>query len=202
MVKPVRVTIAESSEIIRRGVFSILKKEHSLHLEISEIWEADQLKRTLTWQRPDILIINPSFFGTLSLSQIKKEVANPNLKCIALQTSLADAVNTRYYDEVLSIYDTSENIHEKLSRLIHNPEPVKRHEALSQREKEIIACVIKGMTNKQIADKLCLSTHTVNTHRRNISAKLDIHSVSGLTIYAIVNKLVELNDLGEKNNIW
>lgn len=72
-----------------------------------------------------------------------------------------------------------------------NPKPG----ALSLREKEIIVCVVKGMTNKQIADKLCISTHTVITHRRNIAAKLQIHSAAGLTIYAIVNKLVELSEI-------
>ena len=73
-------------------------------------------------------------------------------------------------------------------------------EPLSAREKEIIVCVVKGMTNKQIADALCISAHTVITHRRNIAAKLQIHSAAGLTIYAIVNKLVELNDV--KNTIY
>lgn len=53
------------------------------------------------------------------------------------------------------------------------------------------------MTSKQIADHLCISTHTVITHRRNIVAKLQIHSPAGLTIYAIVNKLVELSDVKE-----
>jgi len=55
--------------------------------------------------------------------------------------------------------------------------------------------VVKGLTNKEIADKLCLSVHTVITHRRNIARKLQIHSPAGLTIYAIVNKLVELKDV-------
>ncbi|HIY69099.1 MAG TPA: helix-turn-helix transcriptional regulator [Candidatus Alistipes intestinigallinarum] len=70
-------------------------------------------------------------------------------------------------------------------------------EPLSTREKEIIVCVVKGMTNKQIADALCISAHTVITHRRNIAAKLQIHSAAGLTIYAIVNKLVELSEIKE-----
>lgn len=70
-----------------------------------------------------------------------------------------------------------------------------RQEPLSAREREIIVCVVKGMTNKQIADVLCISTHTVITHRRNIAAKLQIHSAAGLTIYAIVNKLVELSEI-------
>ncbi len=68
-------------------------------------------------------------------------------------------------------------------------------EPLSAREKEIIVCVVKGLTNKQIADVLCISAHTVITHRRNIAAKLQIHSAAGLTIYAIVNKLVELSEI-------
>lgn len=68
-------------------------------------------------------------------------------------------------------------------------------EILSQREKEIIECVAKGMSNKAIADTLCLSINTVTTHRRNISAKLDIHTPAGLTIFAIVNKLVRINEI-------
>lgn len=68
-------------------------------------------------------------------------------------------------------------------------------EALSLREKEIVGCVAKGMTNKEIADALFLSIHTVATHRRNISNKLQIHTPAGLTIYAIVNKLVKLEDI-------
>ena len=66
---------------------------------------------------------------------------------------------------------------------------------MSQHEREIVACLVKGMTNKEIADQLFLSIHTVNTHRRNIARKLEIHSVAGLTIYAIVNKLVELSEV-------
>ena len=72
-----------------------------------------------------------------------------------------------------------------------------KQETLSAREREIIVCVVKGMTNKQIADCLCISAHTVITHRRNIAAKLQIHSAAGLTIYAIVNKLVDLSEIKE-----
>lgn len=68
-------------------------------------------------------------------------------------------------------------------------------EALSEREKDIVRCVAKGMSNKEIADALFLSVHTVTTHRRNISNKLQIHTAAGLTIYAISNKLLNLNDI-------
>ncbi|NCA80061.1 MAG: LuxR family transcriptional regulator, partial [Sphingobacteriia bacterium] len=66
---------------------------------------------------------------------------------------------------------------------------------LSQREKEIVIGVVKGLVNKEIADNLCISVNTVITHRRNIARKLHIHSPAGLTIYAIVNKLVDITDI-------
>ena len=71
----------------------------------------------------------------------------------------------------------------------------KSEEQLSDREKEVVICVAKGMSNKEIADKLCLSVNTVTTHRRNIVRKTQIHTSPGLTIYAIVNKLVTLNEV-------
>ena len=74
----------------------------------------------------------------------------------------------------------------------------KDKEDLSTREKEVLACAVRGMTNKEIADNLFISLNTVLTHRKNISRKLNIHSISGLTIYAIVNKLVNLDEVKTK----
>ena len=68
-------------------------------------------------------------------------------------------------------------------------------EALSDRERDVIIGVVQGMQNKEIADHLCISTNTVITHRRNIARKLQIHSAAGLTIYAIVNGLVDISSV-------
>jgi regulator of cell morphogenesis and NO signaling len=68
-------------------------------------------------------------------------------------------------------------------------------EALSDREKEVIIGVVQGLQNKEIADRLYISTNTVITHRRNIARKLQIHSPAGLTIYAIVNGLVDISSV-------
>ena len=65
-------------------------------------------------------------------------------------------------------------------------------EELSEREKEVVTLVVQGLINKEIADKLHLSLHTVIAHRKNIARKLNIHSTAGSTIYAIVNKLIEV----------
>lgn len=68
-------------------------------------------------------------------------------------------------------------------------------ESLSEREKDIVRCVVSGLTNKEIAEQLFISINTVLTHRKNIARKLEIHSVSGLTIYAIASGIVKLEDL-------
>lgn len=69
------------------------------------------------------------------------------------------------------------------------------NEALSERERDVLVKIANGLSNKEIADVLCISVHTVITHRKNITRKLNIHSTAGLTIYAIVNKLVNLTNL-------
>jgi regulator of cell morphogenesis and NO signaling len=68
-------------------------------------------------------------------------------------------------------------------------------EVLSEREKEINVQVVRGLSNKEIAEALFISVNTVMTHRRNIARKLQIRSAAGLTIYAIVNGLVNLDDV-------
>ena len=68
-------------------------------------------------------------------------------------------------------------------------------ETLSERERDVIIAVVQGMQNKEIADHLCISINTVITHRRNIARKLQIHSAAGLTIYAIVNGLVDISSV-------
>ena len=67
------------------------------------------------------------------------------------------------------------------------------NETLSDRERDVIIALVQGMSNKEIADHLCISVNTVITHRRNIARKLQIHSPAGLTIYAIVNGLVDIS---------
>jgi DNA-binding NarL/FixJ family response regulator len=116
---------------------------------------------------------------------------------MALLSSAVDDSLLRAYDESISIYDNVDQLKEKLEKLLDSPVEENSDDAdtLSIREKEVIVSVVKGLTNKEIAEALFLSTHTVITHRRNIARKLEIHSTAGLTIYAIVNKLVQLDEI-------
>ena len=68
-------------------------------------------------------------------------------------------------------------------------------EELSEREKEILVCVARGMLNKEIADQNNISIHTVISHRKNITRKIGIKTVAGLTVYAILNGLIDVNSI-------
>lgn len=195
MSKRIHIIIAEPSEIIRCGVVSILQQILTLNIDIAEIGDISTLASYSFKQIPDVLIVNPSHLGLFHPSQLKMNIGNESLKIIALQNSFTEQNMLQNYDEVISIYDSQEAIKNKICAVTQRKEEVEEKKELSVREKEIIVCVVKGMTNKMIADTLYLSTHTVIAHRRNIASKLQIHSPSGLTIYAIVNKLVDLSEI-------
>ena len=87
-----------------------------------------------------------------------------------------------------------DDVTKNITTMIRNSD-TEQNEPISEREKDVIIGVVQGLQNKEIADKLCISVNTVITHRRNIARKLQIHSPSGLTIYAIVNGLVDISSV-------
>jgi DNA-binding NarL/FixJ family response regulator len=196
-----KIAIAETSGIIRSGIEVQLRKLTGFHFQIIEIDSSERLYEAVRLNKPDILIINPAMATGYILHQLREETGGLSMKYIALLYSLIDKNQLRYYDEQITIYDTLDGLKQKLEQFsLQETEENKEddeQQTLSVREKEIVVCVVKGMTNREIADLLYLSTHTVITHRRNIARKLQIHSASGLTVYAIVNKLVELSDIGK-----
>lgn len=193
----IRIGVAETSVIIRSGLIAVLRRLPGLKVQLVELVSTEALQDYLRTQYPDILIVNPAFGDYFDVSRFREEMVGKKIRLVALTSSYVDASLLGKYDDSISIFDDLEGISIKIKRL-QNIEPEgeeEGQETLSQREREIVVCVVKGMTNKEIAEKLFLSIHTVITHRRNISKKLRIHSASGLTIYAIVNKLVELGDV-------
>ena len=93
----------------------------------------------------------------------------------------------RRLEQLAKQNDVTKSISEMVMKGVDNSD------SLSEREKEVIIGVVQGMQNKEIADRLYISVNTVITHRRNIARKLQIHSPAGLTIYAIVNGLVDIS---------
>lgn len=193
-----KMAIAETSVIVRTGLALVLKRMQGMKILPIEVVSPESLADCMRLHKPDVLIINPAFPGYFDIRKFREDPQHAGVKCIALLCSMGDNSILKYYDDTFSLYDDPEDMKEKLNRLLNlsgQEDGRGGQEVLSSREKEIVTCVVKGMTNKEIADALFLSTHTVITHRRNIARKLQIHSPAGLTIYAIVNKLVELSDI-------
>lgn len=196
-----RIAIIEPSYMIRNGLEIILRKQSGLPVSVAVIDNPETWEEAIKIHNPDLLIVNPQVLVHLSISRLREEGMCPKLKIWALLSALCPEEQLRLFDDRLSIYDNLDTIREKLKRMLETEDEVVEEEnseeqqSLSAREKEIVVCVVKGMTNREIADRLFLSAHTVITHRRNIARKLQIHSPSGLTIYAIVKKLVELGDI-------
>lgn len=192
----IHVAIAETSLIIRGGLAVALKRLPELNIQTIEITSKEGILHCMEAHQPDILIINPLFEGWFDAEDFKVQYPRSEMKLVSLISTVVDANQLKGYDESINLFDDIESLEHKIASLMNvDNEEDNDQNSLSQREKEIVGCIVKGMTNKEIAEQLYISVHTVITHRRNITRKLQIHSAAGLTIYAIVNKLVELNEV-------
>lgn len=190
-----KFVIAETSDLVFEGLAAIIGKISSEY-RISRVEEAHQLAAQVAAERPDVLIVNVAFTGMESPDKFRAAFNRSEMVLVGLVTELRDMRHVQDFDEYISLFDEYKQIEEKILHLApREVEAGESEKSLSQREKEIISYVVKGFTNMQIAEKLCLSKHTVITHRRNIASKIQVHSSAGLTIYAIMNKLVKLEEI-------
>ena len=195
----INIAVAEVSMIVRNGLISVLRHLPDYNVETLEISSVEGLQLCMESHKPDILIVNPMFDGWFNVDETKRQYDAHDVKFISLICTVVDSNMLKGYDESINLFDDIDTISEKLSAIVNVSEDEEGDSgALSQREKEILGCVVKGMTNKEIAEQLYISVHTVITHRRNITRKLQVHSAAGLTIYAIVNKLVDISEVKMK----
>ena len=144
----------------------------------------------------DLVIADPSVFDNRDRAgahDMIKGIANAPV--MALISTATDAAYASTYDGTIYLSDTSDDIEQKISTVM-NAAPAEQRgegEELSSREKEILVCVAKGMLNKEIADHFNISIYTVITHRKNITRKTGIKTVAGLTVYALLNNLIDMN---------
>lgn len=189
------IAVAESSVIVRSGLVSVLKRLPDMEVEVVEVTSKDGIRHCMEMHTPQMLIVNPQLEGWFDVDAFR-QYYKQDVKLVSLLCSMVDSSQLKGYDERVTLFDDMASLEKKITELLNiADEEESDQDALSQREKEIVGCIVRGMTNKEIAEKLFISVHTVMTHRKNITRKLQIHSAAGLTIYAIVNKLVELSEV-------
>lgn len=194
--KKLHFIIAESSPLLSMGLVQCLRRIQHPKIDITETLSHRELSDYVKKNFVDLIIVNPTFGGIINPEKLREESVNTEIKIIALELGKLARAAASLYDETLNVTDDLETISNKIITLVSGQkESSEEKETLSGREKEIISLVVRGLTNQEIADKLFLSIHTVITHRKNIARKLEIHSATGLTIYAIANKIVNIEDI-------
>lgn len=106
-----------------------------------------------------------------------------------------------YIDECLLLTDPEEVVEDKIrSSYSNNSGNLSTNDQtslISDREREVLRLVALGLTNREISDELCISAHTVITHRKNITAKLGIKTIAGLAVYAVLNNIISADELNK-----
>ena len=191
-----RVIICEASEIIAIGLAEIIDGMAQFDV-VARLDSPEHLSEKITATDANLLILDPMLLGYHSkdfLSQLGKE--HPNMVIIALVSSYLDHSMLTPYSGVIEINDTRSKVISKMNEFAQS-EATKSNDdvELSKRETDVLIAVAKGMMNKEIADQMKLSIHTVISHRKNITRKTGIKSVAGLTVYALMNGLIDMSSI-------
>lgn len=193
------VIIAEMSQLVRMGLTGALN-QMGYPLNIREITDIEKLKIALQKDHKRLLIVSATFLKTCPPELIRSVVSKPKQTCLVLINDInTGTMPLSGFDEIIEPPDIAKTIFRKLEKLIQvlsMPKNVSKSvEEISAREKEVLKLVALGMTNKEIAELLFISSHTVITHRKNITSKLGIKTIAGLTVYAIINKLIKPEEI-------
>lgn len=197
----IKIIIATNSYVIQKGLDFILKELGDFEL----IWINNEKPNLLHYLKN-----SEAHFVFLSPEVIKDEDLHEFLKIFNTGTypkliSISDGVTTNSLSESsiesIQLYFTQIEITNKLKQVFKTYFPDNKNEKksseLSEREKNIVRHIALGNTNKEIGEKLFISTHTVITHRKNITQKLGIKTVSGLTVYAILNNIITMEEISK-----
>ena len=191
------IAIMEPSRIIFEGLQTIICHS-SLDCRVSRVERLEELTEMMEHTPVEILIANPMQFVNLEKEVKKLRKSYPTLAIAGIDFGIIHRQSI-LTDISFTLYDTPEHIIHSLTRLQeksqHTEEEKEENNHLSPREIEVLTCLVNGMLNKEIADHLHISVHTVVRHRKNITQKTGIRSQSGLTIYAISKKIIHLEDM-------
>lgn len=190
-----QVIIFSPSVIIRKGLQSIIEKIQNTII-VAQIDSLDELKETAVKTDCDYIIIDTQLTNESKEIDLILRSHFESFKTIWLTNTKQTQIKNS--DCIISLNQTQNKILDTLQKLFGNSSKSQNEsitpDGISKREADILKYIAMGYSNKEVADKLYISAHTVVTHRKNITRKLGIKTAPGLTIYAILNKIIDVND--------
>jgi len=186
-----KVAIVEPATVVAEGVAAIIEDgaEGAIAGIVQSIAELEQLLRTT---EVDVLVAAATLHRDLEACTAIEEIP-----VVGIVSSLVEEEVLRKFAATATIYTSAEELQRLVRRAVDAPTEhnyAESHE-LSDRERDVLILVAKGHTNKEIASELNISPHTVISHRKNIVHKTGIRSVAGLTVYAVLNNLIDSEQL-------
>lgn len=186
------IVVIEPSKIIYEGLFSsISKSEYSYSFYHFDNY--NEIELFFSKKEISVVLINPGIIQNRikEFKKIKNQYSD--ILWIGIVYSFFDNSVLKLFDDTFSITDDISIIIQKINKTLNsNILNISEDGQLSERENEVLKLLTNGLSNKEAADKLNISIHTVNTHRKNIMDKTGIRSLAGLTIYAVSKGVITL----------
>lgn len=189
-----RILVVTPSSVLSKGLEGVLAERGEF--DVAEVLsDLSRVSGTLL-RNMDVVVLDPQVLDYSDRQNVRALLPECG-GVVALRTVLADDELYRQFDDTIGLYDSPVTIAHKLRKAAGAQKETQAADSseLSAREKEILVCVAQGMLNKEIADRFNLSVYTVISHRKNITRKTGIKTVAGLTVYALLNNLIEPNIL-------
>lgn len=195
-----KVAIIEPSAIITAGLKSVLTDSGAEFELCGTFEEPMHFAERAPLLKPDLVLIDPVVFDFQKRHALHSYFESlPDATLVAIIYGFIEPETLKQYHGSIHIYDDSRKIIRQLRQAMddrtRDTEPTGESYELTDRESEILVSVAKGMTNKEIADAHHISVHTVISHRKNITRKTGIKTVSGLTVYALLNNLIDQSEI-------
>jgi two-component system, NarL family, response regulator NreC len=206
---PIRVVIADDHAVVRRGLRQVLDAEQGFEV-VAESWDLDAVRRYVRGRHPDVLVLDLNLSGGSSLGaipELRAEFPNTQIVVLTMQNEpayarralssgalgyvLKEAAESELVEAVRRAAVGDSYLNPKLGARVAADRPPGPPDDLSEREVEVLRMVALGHTNAEIAEQLCLSVRTVETHRAHIQRKLRLDSRSEFVRYALEHKLIE-----------
>lgn len=185
------ISIIHPSEVIRQGLLSILENE-----VLASIHSYDNMNLLTegsieTFSEHIIILRHEEDRSKIIPTLTDKSI---DLIFIAL-TSTDNESSLGHFDYIFNLNQPAQELVDQIHKYFARSGGIESDDELTMREKDVLRLIALGHTNKSIAETLYISTHTVISHRKNITDKLGIKSIPGLTVYAIIQKLISQADI-------